>query len=84
MTIKFIHNPPLYPKVGDIVKIKSSLNEHTDYGSARYVQPMGKYSGKTTKITEISKFGENIFLHLEIDNHCWAWTQAMLELVESK
>lgn len=68
-------------KIGDMVRIKSNLQEGEKYGGCNVIDDMLKYRGTIDIIENIDEDGD---YHLTNDNNPYVWNEEMLEPVESK
>lgn len=69
-------------KVGDIVRIRKDLTPLSNYGKFPFVEEMLKYRGKTATVVNVMDACS--YYDLDIDNGWCAWTDEMLEPVDSK
>lgn len=63
-------------KVGDKVIIRKDLLGRTRYNGTYVAEEMGVYRGLKAKIIRINDLK---YIHLDIDEGWWIWTEAMFE-----
>lgn len=68
-------------KIGDRVKIRNDLKGGNIYGGLYFDSGMEQYNGKTYTITDVTG-ANNYNLDIKDSGYCWAWNDAMVELVE--
>jgi hypothetical protein len=65
-------------KIGDLVKIRESIQAGEKYGECDVTDPMLKFRGIVGVIKSIDSDGD---FYLDIDNNHFAWNKDMVELV---
>ena len=68
-------------KVGDKVKICSTLQCGEKYVGYFFGEGMRQYVGREATIKKVNKM--DISYHLDIDNEDWLWTDEMLVVAEA-